>query len=309
MTDWDDGRRDVARRPAQLPEGHARRIPARARARFTTTLQVRAGDAAASSPTTTTGRRGAPSPATSTLQLRRSEPTGDYRGRATIHERHGQDPGVPAVPDGHAVALQPQRREGALRPHRPRERRRADGRDRRRRPRALARADSTTSKSRIDFPTQKDIFFHGQKFGVSGAGDFTGTFHLFKGGRELKGTFVSAVAGVNDWRFPNLRGSVLWVPDRLEITDATSELYGGTARFDYRMAPLGQPTPATRRRGTWSTRTSISCGSSDFLEIEGLRLAGRASGRNRLEWPLGKWALEDRRGRSDASRRRRTCGP
>ena len=44
-------------------------------------------------------------------------------------------------------------------------------------------------RSRIDFPRQKDIFFHGQKFDASGVGDFTGTFHLFKGGRELKGTF------------------------------------------------------------------------------------------------------------------------
>ena len=67
-------------------------------------------------------------------------------------------------------------------------------------------------RSRIDFPTQKNIYFHGQRFNVSGTGDFTGTFHLFKGGRELKGTFDSAVAGVNDWRFPNLRGSVLWLP-------------------------------------------------------------------------------------------------
>jgi hypothetical protein len=147
-------------------------------------------------------------------------------------------------------------------------------------------------RSRIDFPTQKNIFFHGQKFNVSGTGDFTGTFHLFKGGRELKGTFTSPVAGVNDWRFPNLRGSVLWLPDRLEITNAASELYGGTARFDYRMAPLGNPvTPA---RATWDVQyqnvdlTRLT----DFLETEGLRLSGRASGRNRLEWPLGKWALK-----------------
>ena len=27
----------------------------------------------------------------------------------------------------------------------------------------------------------------------------------------------------------------------------------------------------------------------EFLEIEGIRLAGRAPGRNRLEWPLGGW--------------------
>jgi hypothetical protein len=29
---------------------------------------------------------------------------------------------------------------------------------------------------------------------------------------------------------------------------------------------------------------------TDFLECQGIRLAGRAAGRNRLEWPLGKWA-------------------
>jgi hypothetical protein len=35
--------------------------------------------------------------------------------------------------------------------------------------------------SQIDFPTQKGIFFHRDKFVVSGAGEFKGTFHLFKG--------------------------------------------------------------------------------------------------------------------------------
>jgi TamB, inner membrane protein subunit of TAM complex len=145
-------------------------------------------------------------------------------------------------------------------------------------------------RSKIDFPTQKNIFFHGQKFAVSGTGDFTGTFHLFKGGRELKGSFASPVAGVNDWRFPNLRGSVLWLPDRLEITNATSELSGGTARFDYRMAPFGRL--ATPTLATWDVeyKDVDLARLTDFLETQGLRLSGRASGRNRLEWPLGKWA-------------------
>jgi len=146
-------------------------------------------------------------------------------------------------------------------------------------------------RSRIDFPTQKDIFFHGQRFAVSGTGDFTGTFHLFKGGRELKGSFISALAGVNEWRFPNLRGSVLWVPDRLEITNATTELYGGTARFDYRMGPFGKPSPA---HAVWEVdyKDVDLVRLTDFLETEGLRVSGRASGRNRFEWPLGKWALK-----------------
>ena len=35
-------------------------------------------------------------------------------------------------------------------------------------------------KSRIDFPTQKAIFFKDMNFTVAGNGDFTGTFHFFK---------------------------------------------------------------------------------------------------------------------------------
>lgn len=149
-------------------------------------------------------------------------------------------------------------------------------------------------RSDIDFPTQKDIFFHGQPFTVTGQGTFDGTFHLFKGGRELKGRFTSPVAGVNEWRFPDLRGSVLWVPDRLEITDATSRLYGGTARFDYRMLPFGQPAVPTRAIWDVSYQGVSLSQVTDLIETEGLRLAGSASGRNHLEWPLGRWA--DKRG-------------
>ncbi len=96
------------------------------------------------------------------------------------------------------------------------------------------------------------------------------------------------MAGVNAWRFPNLRGSVLWLPDRLEITNATSDLYGGGARFDYRMAPLGRPGT----RATWLVdyKDVDLAQLTDFLETEGLRLAGRATGTNRLEWALGKWS-------------------
>ena len=51
---------------------------------------------------------------------------------------------------------------------------------------------ATTSKSHIDFPTQKDIFFKTMNFTVTGKGDFIGTFRFFKTatgtGRELKGS-------------------------------------------------------------------------------------------------------------------------
>lgn len=152
-----------------------------------------------------------------------------------------------------------------------------------------------TVRSHIDFPTQKSIFFHRDRFTASGQGDFQGTFRLFKGGRELKGSFTSRLAGVNAWRFPKLRGDVLWLSDRLEITNASSELYGGAARFDYRMAPMGRRGVPTR--ATWEVeyRDVDLARLTDFLETQGLRLSGRAAGHNTLEWPLGKWA--DKRGR------------
>jgi len=144
-------------------------------------------------------------------------------------------------------------------------------------------------RSRIDFATQKNIFFKRERFTVTGGGEFAGTFHLFKGGRELKGTFASAVAGVNEWRFPNLRGNVLWVPEKLEISDTTTDVYGGSARFSYRLAPLGRK--GVRTNATWDVeyKDVDLARLTDFLETRGLRLAGRASGRNTLEWPLGGW--------------------
>lgn len=144
-------------------------------------------------------------------------------------------------------------------------------------------------RSRIDIPTQKHIFFHRDHFVASGNADFEGTFHLFKGGRELKGTFASPLAGFNDWRFPDLRGSVLWVPDRMDITNATSGLYGGTARFDYLLAFGRKGAPS---HATWDVqyRDVELARLTDFLETQGMRLSGRATGRNTLEWDLGKWS-------------------
>jgi len=152
-------------------------------------------------------------------------------------------------------------------------------------------------KSTIDFPTQKNIYFHQYAFTAFGQGHFQGTFHLFSGGRELKGTFDSPTAGVNAWRFPELRGAVLWLPDRLEVTNATSGLYGGAARFDYKLSPLNaRNTPA---RATWDvTYRDVDLPRlTDFLELQGIRLGGRLTGRSHLEWDLGKW--RDKRGDGD----------
>lgn len=153
--------------------------------------------------------------------------------------------------------------------------------------------------SKIDFPAQKNIFFHQYAFQASGQGTFHGTFHLFNGGRELKGTFDSPMAGVNAWRFPDLHGSVSWVPERLEVTDATSGLHGGGARFDYKLYPLNQRGVPTRATWDVAYRDVDLSRLTDFLESTGFRLAGRATGRSHLEWDLGKWG--EKRGGGDVS--------
>ena len=154
-------------------------------------------------------------------------------------------------------------------------------------------------KSKIDFPTEKGIWFAHDTFTVAGTADFTGTFHLFKEqlpngrtrtGRELKGDFVSALAGVNAYRFGDLRGSVLWVPEKMEVTNATATLYGGDSKFSYKMAPLGVAgMPAVATFDAQYANVDLT-EFTDFLELKGIRLAGRATGRNLLEWPLGKYA-------------------
>jgi hypothetical protein len=155
-------------------------------------------------------------------------------------------------------------------------------------------------KSRIDFPTQKAIYFKTMNFGVSGQGDFEGTFRFFKTprgtGRELKGTFTSAEAGVNAWRFPDVRGALVWNNSAFRVTDVTTGLYGGRAKFDYLMEPLGRPGQPTQV--VWdATYADVDLASlTDFLELKGMRLAGRASGTNRLEWPLGKFAQKRGKG-------------
>ena len=159
-------------------------------------------------------------------------------------------------------------------------------------------------RSHVDFPTHKAIFFNEMNFGVTGEADFTGTFHFFKGGRELKGRFTTPEAGVtvggNAWRFQHVGGSVLWLPHKFEVSDVTTSLYGGHAKFLYSMAPLGggreHPTQVV-----WDARYSDVdlAALTDFLQTQGLRLSGRITGHNRLEWPLGNFG--DKRGEGEVT--------
>lgn len=154
-------------------------------------------------------------------------------------------------------------------------------------------------KSRIQLPKQREIFFARDNFTLSGEADFTGTFHMFKGGRELKGEFRSALAGVNDFRFPNLEASVIWVRDRMEVTRATADFSGGTADFTYLMAPLGKRDQPARAVFDVTYRDIDLTALSDFYEVSGLRLGGRAAGHHEMSWPLGRYV--ERRGSGTAT--------
>lgn len=144
-------------------------------------------------------------------------------------------------------------------------------------------------KTSLDFSSMKDVFWAGESFRVGGAGLFVGAFRLFKGGYELKGDFTSDLATVNDLDFPALTGSLIWEPGRFAVTRAAAGFYGGGVRFSYSYAPLSAPTPAINRFD--ARYQDVDLGRfMDFLGTKGLRLDGRATGQNLLEWPSGGWA-------------------
>jgi hypothetical protein len=152
-------------------------------------------------------------------------------------------------------------------------------------------------KSTVHFPRMREIFFARENWQIAGDGQFDGTFHLFKGGRDLSGNFTSKEAFVNGLHFPDLRGSLRWLPDRFEVTRASSRFYDGAVGFDYRIAPLGQPGRRARASFDTTYRDVDLRTISHRLEFPGIRLAGTFSGRTVLEWPLGRFA--ERKGSGD----------
>ena len=148
-------------------------------------------------------------------------------------------------------------------------------------------------KSTVDFKRMRELFFAKENYTLSGAGRFAGVFHLFKGGRSLTGGFESDQAGLKlgarDYQFVGLKGNLEWVPNRFEVTDTTTDFYGGAAKLKYSIVSSGrrgEPSKATFD-AQWEDIDLSSY--SDFLQMEGVRLAGRWRGRNLLQWPLGRF--------------------
>jgi hypothetical protein len=143
-------------------------------------------------------------------------------------------------------------------------------------------------RSRVQFPRMRELFFAKEPWVLSGEGDFTGTFHLFNGGHDLAGAFKSDVAGLYDYRFAKLNGSLHWTRNGFDVTDASAQFMGGEARFGFGIAPLGSKTrPQAKFDASYK---NVDLGRvSDFYGLPGLRLAGSGSGTNLLEWPLGRF--------------------
>jgi hypothetical protein len=142
-------------------------------------------------------------------------------------------------------------------------------------------------RSKVQFPRMREIFFATDHFRLGGEGTFIGSFHLYKGGRKLEGKFASEEARLNDWRFPGLDGALVWERNRFEVTNAASGFYGGKMNLDFSMKPLGDPLhPARGRLDTRYERVDLTQ-LTDAIELKGMRLAGHATGRNVLDWPVG----------------------
>jgi len=141
-------------------------------------------------------------------------------------------------------------------------------------------------KSRVQFQRMRELFFARENWPLTGEGDFTGVFHLFKGGHDLKGSFASEIAGVYDYRFPSLYGSLHWDKNSFDIWNAGSQLFGGDAAFTFSIKPLRSLVRPTARFEASYTNVDLTA-FTDFQELPGLRFAGSASGRNLLEWRLG----------------------
>ncbi len=144
-------------------------------------------------------------------------------------------------------------------------------------------------QSRVKFPRMKQLFFKDEKWDVTGDGNFNGTFHLSKAGPDLAGAFSSDVAGVNEYRFPELYGSLRWTKTAFDVWNAGSKFYGGDARFTYGIKPFGAPVRPSHHFDATVTDLDL-VRFTDFEQLRGLRFAGIASLHNVLDWPSGRFS-------------------
>ena len=145
-------------------------------------------------------------------------------------------------------------------------------------------------KSRIQFPRMREIFFATNTFDLHGEGEFDGHVPSVQGRPRAEGQLLQPRGRLNFYRFPDLEGSLVWVPDRFEVTRASSRFYGGHMDFTYLMSPLNVRGQRSRSRFVVDYRDVDLLALTTLLETRGLRVSGRATGHNRLELPTGQFA-------------------
>ena len=192
------------------------------------------------------------------------------------------------------------------------ERRREDGRNGDVDCRALARDDVRREVARAVSADARDLL-HARNVDVAGDGDFTGRFHLFKGGHDLSGTFASAGS-----RSAGTTTSFRVCMDRcdgrrksFDVWNAGAKIFGGDARFTYSIKPLGAPERARPRGSTRRTPTSISRPSPISSGSRVCASPGRATGQQCARVAARTFRRRARR-RTDRRlrrRRRRTMTP
>ena len=144
-------------------------------------------------------------------------------------------------------------------------------------------------ESDIDLTRVREIFFADDNFTTSGEGHFTGSFHKFDGGYDLRGSIASPVLGIDSsagqLRFPMLVGQLVWQPDRFDMWEVTSTFSGGRAWAE--LSTLGTTDPW---QGIFDVRyedVEVAL-LAQLVELQGIDPVSRASGHHRLEWPAEK---------------------
>jgi hypothetical protein len=141
-------------------------------------------------------------------------------------------------------------------------------------------------ESDIDLPRMREIFFADDNFTTSGKGRFTGSFHKFEDGYDLRGAITSPVFGIDTaagrFRFPKLDGQLVWQRDRFDMWDVTSTFLGGRMWADLSTFGLKDPW-----EGSFDTRyEEVDVAQlAGVFELRGIEPRSRASGRHLLEWP------------------------
>ena len=153
-------------------------------------------------------------------------------------------------------------------------------------------------ESVLQLPQMREVFWAPYSFTLTGEAHFAGTFHMYKGGRILKGDFHGDEPALNAFQFPGMEGSLVWTHERFDVIRSRSAFYGGQIEFIYHLWPVNTPAPANASLETRYEDVDLKT-FSDAMGFDGIRLAGRATGRNVLDWRLRHW--EEHRGHGTIS--------